>query len=709
MKKTFFFFFALLLATTNAQQSFNCSSHLVYEQQMKNDAAFRKNQEQLERETQEFARNAGAQRSSPAAYIIPVVFHVIHTGGPGNISDAQIIDQIAILNKEFPRQQADTALTPPAFKPLAAPFNVEFRIATKDPDGNCTNGINRVYSTLSNCSYYNNDVKALSYWPSNKYLNIWLVQSMNYSPSMNCDGGGYATFPGGPATIDGINIRGDLISSIGTSATNQQWGNFEGRYLIHELGHWFNLRHIWGDAVCGNDQVNDTPPHVNSNSGCPSFPYNPNNSCGGNANGEMFCNYMDYTNGNCLNMFSAGQVARMTAAINSAVSGRNNLWSPSNLIATGTSNPYTYPVTCPSIPDILSTGPVVTCVGQDVEFKDNSYGGLSDSRLWDFAGESASSLTDSIVNVTYLTPGVYSVGLTKNYLSSSKTATFVNKVFVLDDTHNGNYSFPYQDGFEDSFNFGNDWVVVNDDNDPVQWEVVNSTSYFGGQCVSIQNFGKPAPVTDELISPALDLSAIANPTLTFRLHFAMQATNNYDKLQVQMTNNCGQTWTPVYFKAGTALRTVPNTLPSAYTPAVGSNEWRLEKINLLPTLTKAVVRFKFIFTSGGGNNIFIDDINIDGINTSGISEIFFNGGVSLFPNPVSENVNLKFSLKNKSGVEVQVCDVLGKTVLSENIGPAEGERTHTLLTRHLDNGVYFIRLTQDHAVIYASKFVKEAK
>jgi hypothetical protein len=709
MKKTCFLFFVLLLANFKAQHSFNCSSHLWYEEQMKNDPEFRKNQEALEKETQEFIKNNAAQRSAPATYIIPVVFHVIHTGGSGNISDAQIMDQINILNKEFPRQQADTILTPAAFKPLAAPFSVEFRLATKDPNGNCTNGINRIYSTLSNCSYNNDDVKSLSYWPSNKYLNIWLVQSMHYSNSMTCDGGGYATFPGGSATIDGINIRGDLISSIGTSATNIGWGNFKGRYLMHELGHWFNLRHIWGDANCGNDLVNDTPPHVNSNSGCPTFPHNPNNSCGGNANGEMFNNYMDYTEGNCLNMFTAGQVARMTAAINSGVSGRSNLWSPSNLIATGTSNPYIYPVACPSIPDVLTVGPIVTCVGQDVVFTDNSYGGISDSRLWDFAGESASSLTDSVVNVTYLTPGIYFVGLTKNYLSASKTTTFVNKVYVIDDMPNANYVFPYQDSFEDSFGFGNDWVVVNNDNDSVQWELVNTTGYYGSQCISVKNFGKPAPLVDEVISPAFDLSAIVTPTLTFRLHFATTSTDNYDKLQVLISSNCGQTWTSMYLKTGTTLRTVPGHVLLDNTPAMQSTEWRLEKINIPAHLANGVVRFKFVFTNGGGNNIFLDDINIDGFNTSGVAETFFNGGINLFPNPANESVNLKFNLKEKSAVQVEVTDVLGKMILRENVESIQGENTHVMSTKYLDNGVYFVRITQNDAIIYASKFVKEAK
>ena len=128
----------LFLLEINAQNQHGCIADEHYKKQMQNDPEFKKNQEALEVFTQEFIKNGSAAKSSAAApYIIPVVFHVIHTGGSGNISDAQIIDQIQILNKEFPRQQADTVLTPAAFKSAAASFSVEFRLATKDPNGNC--------------------------------------------------------------------------------------------------------------------------------------------------------------------------------------------------------------------------------------------------------------------------------------------------------------------------------------------------------------------------------------------------------------------------------------------------------------------------------------------------------------------------------------------------------------------------------------------
>lgn len=708
--KKILFLIAIITSAYNSkgQNSFNCSSHEMYLKELTTNPSFKLNQQQLEQETKAYIERLSSGRPSAATYVIPVVFHVIYTTNAGNISDAQIVDQIAILNQEFNRQQPDTLLTPAAFKSAAAPFSVEFRLATIDPNGKCTNGINRIYNSLTNCSFAQDDIKSLSYWPSNMYLNIWITQSMHYSGSLDCSGGGYAAFPGGNALLDGINIRGDLISNIGTAATNNAWGNFKGRYLIHELGHWFNLRHIWGDATCGNDLVADTPPAEDANSGCPSFPYKPFNTCSGSsADGEMFTNYMDYTNGPCLNMFTTGQVARMTACITSAVGGRNNLWSAANLNATGVNSPYAYPVACVSNPAVLPYGTLVVCKGDSVKFTDNSYGGNSTSRNWNFPGGSASSLTDSIVKVKYSAAGIYTIGLTKNYQSSSKTETFINKVQVLENVANPNYANPFSEGFEDGSTFDADWVVVNSANDVSRWEMITSTAYSGANSAGIMNFGKSAPLTDELISPAYDLTTITSPTLTFRLHFSNVITANYDKLVVSISSTCGKAWQQLYSRSASSnLSTVTGNNASSYIPEVASEEeWRLEKINIMNSWANATVRFKFAFTSGGGNNIFIDDVNIDGVGTTGLAKNSAASQIKIFPNPAKEELQVKWQSLEKTSGHIEILDVLGRVCLSQKINERENEMQ--LNIKSLENGVYFIRITQSNATFYIKKFVKQ--
>lgn len=690
---------------TQAQHQFNCSSQFLYEESMRKDPVFRKNQELLEQETQALLKNMGSQKTmSTATYVIPVVFHIIHTGTTGNISDAQIIDQVNILNKEFRRLQADTALTPPAFKSLAAAFDVEFRLATKDPSGNCTNGINRIYSSLATCSFGWDDVKTLSYWPSNQYLNLWIVESMHYPGSTACNGGGYSVFPGGAAASDGIVMRGDLIGSIGTAATNSGWGNFFGRYLIHELGHWFNLRHIWGDTNCGNDLVSDTPPALTSNSGCPSFPHNPNNSCGSNANGEMFTNYMDYTTGSCLNMFSAGQVVRMTAAINSAISGRNNLWSASNLSATGTADPYVYPASCVAVPQILPYTPIIACEGDSVKFTDYSYGGNSTSRQWDFFGQPASSLTDSIVKVKYSAAGVYNVALTKNYMSSTITQTFTNKVHILPATPNLNYIFPFTESFEIPGNFIGEWTVVNRDENinPVTWQTFTNTAFTGSYCVGINNSANIAPAVDELYSPTYSLTAAATATLSFRVHYTQKATSDYDKLLVAMSSNCGKTWTNLYSKNAAMLKTSAALNGADYYPT-SQSEWRKESIDLSFYLPANEMKFRFSFTSGGGNNIFIDDINLQG-DIVGIEENKqTERKIKLYPNPAENVVNILIESSLANNATLEVTNVLGNIILKQNIKSG----LSPVDLNNFANGIYFVTVKEDNKIIYSTKLIKQ--
>lgn len=188
-------------------------------------------------------------------YIIPIVFHVIHEGGSENISDAQIHNQVAILNRDYRRKNSDTISVVNAFKPLITDTYIEFRLAQIDPNGNCTNGIDRIYSHKTNAA---DDNSKLNQWPRNKYLNVWTVKTIGTAGVA-----GYAYYPSSVAGFlypyDGILILHDYIGSIGTSSTNSS------RALTHEIGHYLNLSHPWGNTndpgvSCGDDGVSDTPP-----------------------------------------------------------------------------------------------------------------------------------------------------------------------------------------------------------------------------------------------------------------------------------------------------------------------------------------------------------------------------------------------------------------------------------------------------------------
>lgn len=193
-------------------------------------------------------------RMADQVYIIPIVFHILHINGTENISDAQVIDQVNILNRDFRKLNADTSAIVPAFQGLAADTKIEFRLAQKDPDGNCTNGIDRIYSHKTDQA---NDYSKLNPWPRDKYLNVWVIKTME-----SVGTAGYAYYPAATATylfpVDGIIIIHSYIGSIGTASAGTS------RALTHEVGHWLNLPHCWGstndpEVGCGDEGVTDTP------------------------------------------------------------------------------------------------------------------------------------------------------------------------------------------------------------------------------------------------------------------------------------------------------------------------------------------------------------------------------------------------------------------------------------------------------------------
>lgn len=233
---------------------------------------------------------------------IPVVVHILYNNASQNLSDAQIKSQLDALNRDFRRKAADTAATPARFKPLAADIKVEFYLATADPKGRATTGIVRRYTATAN--WLSNDkIKFASSggddaWDSKSYLNVWVGNLVS--------GAGYSSAPGSDGSRDGVVLNTAVFGTIGRS------GNYSmGRAAVHEVGHWLGLKHIWGDAQCGDDGVTDTPPQSGYTQGCPNgF----RSSCSNGEAGDMYMNYMDYTADACMNLFTEGQKGRMRAS-----------------------------------------------------------------------------------------------------------------------------------------------------------------------------------------------------------------------------------------------------------------------------------------------------------------------------------------------------------------------------------------------------------
>ena len=288
---------------TQAQQR-SCATMDVYQNQTENDSDFLVKQQNLEQMTEYYNNMLPLMNNSEEVYTIPVVVHVLYKTSSENISDEQVYSQMTSLNDDFRALNSDLSSLPSNFESLVSDMQIEFCLAQVDPNGNSTSGINRV-STNQNSFSYNNNMKfsssgGVDAWDTDSYLNIWVCSLNNLL--------GYAQFPGGDASTDGVVVANTAFGSTGIAQAPYDLG----RTLTHEIGHWLNLRHIWGDSNCGNDLVDDTPTHQEANYGCPNYPQE---SCNNGPDGDLFMNYMDYTNDACMYMFTTGQRTRMTSAL----------------------------------------------------------------------------------------------------------------------------------------------------------------------------------------------------------------------------------------------------------------------------------------------------------------------------------------------------------------------------------------------------------
>jgi hypothetical protein len=402
--------FILFFSLVSFGQERNCGSMEVLDRQIKENPSMLKNMEEIEKQVQEYIRNNANGNGQRAIITIPTVVHVVYRTTTENISDAQVQSQIDVLNADFKALNSDLSLTPSLFTGVIGNPEIEFCLATQDPSGNATTGINRKSTTVTSWGTNDNVKKTaqggVDPWNAANYLNIWVC---------NIGGGilGYAQFPGGPASTDGVVLDYRYTGTLGTATAPYH----KGRTGTHEVGHWLNLRHIWGDATCGSDLVSDTPVHNTSNGGCPAYPHY--STCSG-APVEMTMNYMDYTYDACMYMFSQGQKTRMRAVLEGSGS-RSSLQSSPGCLPPS-------PRTC-NAPAGLATSNITattatsswtavsSATSYTFEFKLNS------ATTW-----TATTVTTTAVNLTGLTASTaYNTRVRSNCASGpSSYATTVN-------------------------------------------------------------------------------------------------------------------------------------------------------------------------------------------------------------------------------------------------------------------------------------------
>jgi Pregnancy-associated plasma protein-A/Secretion system C-terminal sorting domain len=299
-------FLLILFFTVSARAQRVCATADYVRQQLQGNPQLANAYSDVERQIAQVLQNSLSSRDTFANEVIsiPVVVHVLYNTSAQNISDAQVKSQIAVLNNDYRLRNADSSNTPGVFKTARGDVRINFCLARVAPGGYSTNGI--IHKYTANEYFMADDGMKYSAqggadaWDTKQYLNIWVCNIFGRVL-------GYGTPPGGPADKDGVVIMYDVFGTIG----NLRAPFNKGRTTTHEVGHWLGLKHLWGDDLCGDDDVSDTPRQLSYNYGCPAFPRVTN--CSPNANGDMFMNFMDYTDDACMNMFTSGQKSRMRA------------------------------------------------------------------------------------------------------------------------------------------------------------------------------------------------------------------------------------------------------------------------------------------------------------------------------------------------------------------------------------------------------------
>ncbi|OFY67565.1 MAG: hypothetical protein A3H98_03515 [Bacteroidetes bacterium RIFCSPLOWO2_02_FULL_36_8] len=637
--------------------------------------------EKFERTVQNYLRQNKSQRNSAmpqSLKIIPVVVHVVHNGGTENISDAQIQSQMDALNEDY-RKMPGTA-----GDGAGADTEIEFRLAKKDPQGRCTNGIVRIKSTLtSHQNYQRADLAKLSSWDATRYLNIYVVKTISGGTA------GYASFPGGPTDQDGIVVMHTYFGRTGTASSSL------GRTPTHEAGHWLGVYHTFQNG-CGTDTctegdyVCDTPPAANPNYFCPVI-----NSCSNDFPDvkDQIENYMDYSDDNCKNMFTSGQKERMYATLNTE---RITVWQLSNLIATGCDSGYVS-APCNAVADFTSNAKNI-CVGNSVSFVNKSLNNCTTFQ-WNFPGGNPETSTQLNPVIKYDSTGNYEVSLKATNSNGTDSVTIENYITVsIPPTGR---PVPFIENFEEVV-FPPQGIILENPDNGITWELDTVAVKFSGygsakinNLINI-NYGQ----ADALVFPNMDLTTFTEtPIMTFRWAYARSDANYSDELMVLISTDCGATFKQIFYRTGSQL-TTGTTQTTPYIPD-SSTVWKFAKIQLTPYAFSKNAILKIVNVTDGGNNLYIDSINIGKYPITSRNNFSNENSVLIYPNPFTGNTVVHFTGNFKEKTLVRIFDIFGKEVyyfyfqIASNVFIPE---------RNFKKGIYIMKIFDNNAVI-VKKFI----
>ena len=657
----------------------NCSAVEVLNKQIATEPGRAKALAAIEEHTRQFIRNQASSRTTSSVITVPVVVHVVYNTPEQNISTEQIRSQIAALNKDFRRLNTDADNT----WSQAADVQIEFKLASVNPMGTSTQGITRTSTTVT--SFSTNDwVKSSKSggrngWPAQDYLNIWVC---------NLNGAaGYAQFPGGSAATDGIVVGYKFFGTTGTAIAPYNLG----RTTTHEVGHWLNLHHIWGDGDCtADDMVDDTPPADAPNYGCAVGRISCNTV-------DMVQNYMDYSDDPCMNLFTAGQKARMRALFDRG-GARSSLLSSAGLGGGSTSS-------CTK--NTLNLNLTLDYYGSET--------------TWEIKSKSGQVVASG---------GPYEIG----------NAT-IRESYCLSD---GCYDFVIKDAFGDGIccNYGNGSYSLTDANG----QVLAKGSTFGA--VETKSFCLGGNTSTPPVCPVINFN---NYTISGFSNQDTKGTHQVQDAGVTLHLN-GNTWKQIPYNYTVTPSTVlefefrstkegeiqgiafenDNSISPGFSFRVyGNQNWGIANYNDYSGTAwkKYTIPVGSFFTGNFNKLVFIGDDDANALQTAYFRNVkVYEGscggsrviaardiegarigneaeqhfGVHLYPNPGKDKLNLR--LAGEKAANATLYDIRGKKVWSVHLIE---DQSLTLDITALPAGIYTLRTVGESGEVINQKLIKQ--